>query len=71
MEIVESETQQPNLGLATTRELLQELAARFDLEALRPYPAKDPHAGVALIRVSMLLQRLTPKTLDYRTVEGD
>jgi hypothetical protein len=50
--------QEPHLGLATTRQLMEELEARLRHDRL-PWRAE---------RIRMWLLQLSDKTLDYRTV---
>jgi len=53
-------TEQANLGLATTKEMLQELEARFTVSRNMHYAA----------RIWFLLNTLEPELLDYRTVDS-
>ena len=59
----------PNLGLATTRELLEELVARGDVEVVA-YPSTErAHQGHVMSGTAMgLLDALQPEMLDYRTM---
>lgn len=50
-----------NLGLATTRELLNELVARLEV------PGDE---STAVVLINNARSRLTEKELDYRTVNG-
>lgn len=63
--------QQANLGLATTRELLQELVARGDLEVVA-YPSTErAHQGHIMSGTAMgLLDALNPEMLGYSTMKG-
>lgn len=54
--------EEPLLGLATTRQLLEELEVRFEI------PTRDP---VTMQTIRRLLQQLPDDVLDYRTVDGD
>lgn len=60
------ECQEPHLGLATTRQLLEELAARGDAEVTRYRMTGLELANTA----SVLIRRLPEAMLDYRTT-GD
>lgn len=53
--------EQANMGLATTRELLSELAARFDL-------SEWEHSDLFVTRVEIMLGELPESELNYRTV---
>jgi hypothetical protein len=61
----------PNLGLASTRELLEELRARG---AVAKLTALDLHhyddAQDIHLAADRLLRLLLPATLDYRTVDS-
>lgn len=58
---------EPRLGLATTRELLEELKARGEVSAtIGEYP--DEMGGMA-IGAATLLDNLPGSMLDYRTVD--
>lgn len=59
------EPKQPRLGLATTRELLQELKARGETTV----PATIDSRNLMYLGMSGLM-RLGQKTLDYRTTDG-
>lgn len=59
---------EPRLGLATTRELLEELKARGEVSAtIGDYP--EATGGMA-IGAATLLDNLPGSILDYRTVDG-
>lgn len=62
----------PNLGLATTRELLEELRTRGDLE-VTCYPGTErAHQGHVMSGTAMgLLDALKPEMLDYKTWQRD
>jgi len=63
--------QQPNLGCATTRELITEVAARIEMHT---YVGGDGHKvqrllkEIALLRLDMLDVGLNP---DYRTIDEE
>jgi hypothetical protein len=58
---------EPQLGLATTRQLLQELSARGRVGKLDP---KNATSNIHLeTEADHLLQLLAPEVLDYRTVD--
>lgn len=55
----------PLLGLATTRQLLQEIKARGELE-----PRYEEEGNMLAIGAANLLDTLPGSMLDYRTVDG-
>lgn len=60
----------PQLGLATTRELLEEIKTRGEMAAYSPgggYPEERDMA----IGAASLLNHLPGSVLDYRTVDGE
>lgn len=57
---------EPHLGLATTREIIEELKARGDFEA-RVYHSEQGDKLADAMR--MLLKTLPGSMLDYRTVD--
>lgn len=60
----------PKLGLATTRELLEEIKTRGEMASYSPgggYPEERDMA----IGASVLLASLPGSVLDYRTVDGE
>jgi hypothetical protein len=60
------ELRRPNLGLATTRELLVDLEARYRIGlAGVPTPAEEAAAS----KLCAILDSSTPEQLDYRTVD--
>jgi len=58
--------EQPLLGLATTRELLQEIKARGETE-----PRYEIEGSEMAIGAANLLDQLPGSMLDYRTVDSD
>ena len=63
------EYDQPRLGLATTKELLEELMARGEVSAtIGEYPEE---MGDMSIGAAYLIDTLPKSMLDYRTVDRD
>ena len=61
----------PNLGLATTRELLEELRTRGDLEVTCDPGTERAHQGHVMSGTAMgLLDALSPEMLGYTTLGG-
>lgn len=61
----------PQLGLATTREILEELRARGDVAAVAHQTEADAVDGMLIGGLaSCILRAVRPKTLDYRTVDN-
>jgi hypothetical protein len=62
---------EPHLGLASTREILEELRARGDV-ALIAYPQTDLAADGAVLSgvASAALKAVGEETLAYRTVDS-
>jgi hypothetical protein len=58
----------PLLGLATTRELLEEIKVRMEMERYVTYG--DPHAGRVVNQITTFQSTLKEETLNYRTVDG-
>lgn len=61
-----------NLGLATTREMLQELEARGRINALdAPTRREEDDSAHLQADAKHLLTILSPKVLDYKTVSDE
>lgn len=61
-----------HLGLATTREILQEMQARGDV-AMTVYPTSErgEDGSVLSAFASVSIKSCCDKTLDYRTVDSE
>lgn len=57
-------TGEPNLGCATTRELLSECAVRFEIQG------ETPEEKRALDALDLMLAELPDRVLAYRTVDA-
>lgn len=59
---------QANLGLATTRELLSELKARFEVDRISKLGANS-RLSTSEAKIGMMLELVPAEVLDYKTVQ--
>jgi hypothetical protein len=62
-------TETANLGLATTRELLEELRVRGEVASTVQGGERGPQGALLYAMVNVTLRQLGKETLDYRTVD--